>query len=90
MAIPVCETCGNEYDRAFKVTTEDGAEHTFDSFECAIQAIAPTCSHCRCRVIGHGMEKDLKFYCCAHCAHASGVPEMKDRSSTQRSAPRGS
>ncbi len=74
-----CETCGNQYDKAFRVTTSDGAEHVFDSFECAIQALAPTCSHCRCRVIGHGMESDLKFYCCAHCAGASGLPEMRDR-----------
>jgi hypothetical protein len=74
-----CETCGNEYDKAFKVVTSDGADHVFDSFECAIQALAPTCSHCRCRVIGHGMESDLKFYCCAHCAQTSGLPEMRDR-----------
>ena len=74
-----CETCGNLYDKAFKVVTSDGANHIFDSFECAIQALAPTCSHCRCRAIGHGMESDLKFYCCAHCAQESGLPEMRDR-----------
>jgi len=32
-----CEVCGNEYDKAFQVTMR-GASHTFDSFECAIQA----------------------------------------------------
>ena len=26
-----------------------------DSFEGAIQKIAPVCEHCRCRVIGHGV-----------------------------------
>lgn len=36
----VCETCGNEYDKAFQVTKE-GRTHVFDSFECAIQAPAP-------------------------------------------------
>ena len=30
-----CETCGNEYDKAFQVTVS-GRAHTFDSFECAI------------------------------------------------------
>jgi hypothetical protein len=30
-----------------------GARHVFDSFECAIQAMAPVCEHCHCRVIGH-------------------------------------
>ena len=80
MTAASCETCGNAYDKPFKVTTSDGAEHLFDSFECAIQALAPLCAHCHCRVIGHGMESsDRKVYCCAHCAKASGRPEMRDR-----------
>jgi hypothetical protein len=29
--------------------------YTFDCFECAIQALAPTCAHCQSRVIGHGV-----------------------------------
>src|SRR5262245_3628381 len=40
-----CETCGNDYDKAFQVT-KGGVTHTFDSFECAIHALAPTCAHC--------------------------------------------
>ena len=36
-----CETCGNHYDKAFKVIKE-GRTHTFDSFECAIHALAPS------------------------------------------------
>ena len=50
-----CEVCGNEYDKAFIVEAA-GARHTFDSFECAIQAMAPICEHCECKVIGHGVE----------------------------------
>jgi hypothetical protein len=73
-----CEVCGNEYDKAFTVTT-GGREHTFDSFECAIHALAPACAHCRCKVIGHGLEKDGAVYCCAHCAKHAGVTELKDR-----------
>jgi hypothetical protein len=38
-----CEVCGNEYDKAFIVEAA-GARHTFDSFECAIQAMAPSVS----------------------------------------------
>ena len=49
-----CEVCDNEYDKAFTVTVE-GREHTFDSFECAIHALAPVCAHCGCKVIGHGV-----------------------------------
>ena len=56
-----------------------GASHTFDSFECAIQALAPTCAHCNCRIMGHGMEAGGRMFCCPHCAEHSGVPDMKDR-----------
>ncbi len=48
-----CEVCGNGYDKAFEVLAS-GRRHVFDSFECAIQALAPRCAHCGCRVIGHG------------------------------------
>jgi hypothetical protein len=51
----------------------------FDSFECAIHALAPGCEHCGCRVIGHGVEANGKFYCCASCALASGVEGARDR-----------
>ena len=33
------ETCGNDYDKAFKVVMK-GATHTFDSLEYAIHALA--------------------------------------------------
>lgn len=73
-----CATCGNEYDKAFQVTMA-GQTHTFDSFECAIHFLAPTCAHCGCRVIGHGAEADGVIYCCAHCAHVSGQHGLDDR-----------
>jgi hypothetical protein len=74
-----CEVCGNSYDKSFEVVRGAGDRHVFDSFECAIHALAPRCSHCSCRIIGHGMEASGKFYCCAHCAEESGHPEMHDR-----------
>ena len=77
-----CEVCGNDYDKAFTIT--QGAEsHVFDSFECAIHAMAPLCEHCECRIIGHGMEADGKFYCCAHCASHGGMTQMRDRGESQ-------
>jgi hypothetical protein len=66
----VCEICGNEYDKSFEVVLA-GESHVFDSFECAIHALAPSCGHCGCRVIGHGIEVDARFYCCANCARAA-------------------
>ena len=73
-----CDVCGNNYDKAFRVTQGDRTM-TFDSFECAIQAMAPRCGHCECRVIGHGVEAKGKIYCCAHCAKHEGVKGVKDR-----------
>jgi hypothetical protein len=75
----MCEVCGNDYDKSFEVHRA-GRSHVFDSFECAIHALAPVCEHCGCRIIGHGMEADGRFYCCANCAKRSGVPDLKDRS----------
>lgn len=73
-----CEVCGNAYDKAFQVFI-GGTTHTFDSFECAAEALAPRCAHCNCRILGHGMEKAGTIYCCAHCAVESGVTELRDR-----------
>jgi len=73
-----CEVCGNDYDKAFKVEM-GGRSHTFDSFECAIHAVAPTCTHCNCRIVGHGIEAGGKFYCCASCAKMSGMEGARDR-----------
>ena len=75
----MCDVCGNDYDKSFTVTM-GGQEHTFDSFECAIHALAPSCAHCGCKVIGHGIEgPDEAIYCCAHCAEHSGVSGATDR-----------
>lgn len=74
----VCDVCGNEYDKAFTVSMQ-GKSYTFDSFECAIHALAPTCSHCGCKIIGHGLEAMGNYYCCGHCAEAMGVQKMEAR-----------
>jgi hypothetical protein len=77
MLMAKCEVCGNDYDKAFTVTA-GGRKHTFDSFECAIHALAPVCAHCGCRVIGHGVEDDGTVFCCAHCAASASVAELGD------------
>ena len=73
-----CEVCGNEYDKPLEMVV-NGISHYFDCFECAIHALAPKCSHCGCRIIGHGMEASGVMYCCAHCAQHEGVASVKDR-----------
>jgi phage terminase large subunit GpA-like protein len=74
-----CDHCGNEYDRTFRVT-QDSRTMTFDSFECAIHAMAPICAHCKCRIVGHGVEQGGNIYCCAHYVKQHGVTALRDRS----------
>ena len=74
-----CDGCGNEYDKSFQVIFSDKT-YTFDSFECAIQILAPVCANCRGRIIGHGLEKNGVMFCCNHCAEEKGVTELRDRS----------
>lgn len=78
-AMPKCDGCGNDYDKSFQVIASNKT-YTFDSFECAIQMVAPTCAHCRVRIVGHGLEKDGAIFCCNHCAEQEGVAELRDRS----------
>lgn len=73
-----CDTCGNDYDKTFTLTMGDRSG-TFDSFECAAHALAPTCAHCQCRILGHGVEAGDKIYCCAHCAKKAGRTDLVDR-----------
>lgn len=77
-----CDHCGNDYDKAFTLTRE-GVTKTFDSFECAIAMMAPECAHCRCRIIGHGVESSGRFFCCVHCAEKSGIDGLRDRKDAQ-------
>ncbi len=74
-----CHTCGNQYDKLFEII-KDETNYFFDSFECAIQALAPACSHCCCKIVGHGVEARNNIYCCAHCARQEGISDLTDRS----------
>lgn len=74
-----CDSCGNDYDKSFQIVAAAGKRYTFDSFECAIHMLAPTCAHCGVRIVGHGLEKDERIFCCDHCAAHEGVTELRDR-----------
>jgi hypothetical protein len=73
-----CDQCGNDYDKSFQVYLGEQT-YTFDSFECAIQKLAPTCAHCNVRIVGHGVEQADVIYCCAHCAEQEGAKALVDR-----------
>jgi adenylate kinase family enzyme len=74
----VCEVCHNDYDKTFQVVMNNEA-HTFDSFECALHALAPVCASCGCRVIGHGVEAEGRLFCSASCAQSTGITGLRDR-----------
>jgi len=71
-----CDVCGNEYEKAMVIRLP-GRTGTFDCFECAIHAMAPVCQHCSCRIIGHGVESNGRVFCCASCARAAGVANVR-------------
>jgi hypothetical protein len=73
-----CDVCGNEYDKTFEIRA-GGRSYVFDSFECAIHKLAPSCAHCGCRVIGHGVEAGRGIFCGASCARHVGVETIADR-----------
>jgi hypothetical protein len=73
----VCEVCSNDYEMSFEVHAA-GAVHVFDCLECAAQKIAPICENCECRILGHGVQSDGHFYCCAHCARVQGHSQLVD------------
>ena len=73
----VCNTCGNDYDKTIRIVKE-GRTYEFDSFECAIHALAPKCENCGCRVIGHGVQYNEMIYCSAHCSSAAGITGLSD------------
>jgi hypothetical protein len=70
---PVCETCGSERMNPLLVTM-DGVTHAFDTFECAIERLAPRCRACGRHVIGHGVRGHGAVYCCERCAQAGPPP----------------
>jgi hypothetical protein len=41
--------------------------------------MAPICEHCQCKIIGHGVEVEGHWFCCAHCARESTKADVRDR-----------
>ncbi|WP_354643122.1 Prokaryotic metallothionein [Kitasatospora camelliae] len=67
----VCVVCKNDYWLSFEIRTITGDTYTFDSFECAMEKLAPRCEQCQVRIVGHGVEVAGSFFCCANCARAN-------------------
>ncbi len=62
----MCDVCGNNSDQPIEIKRREKTG-VFDSFECAIHAIAPVCGHCGCKIIGHPTYALGTSFCCDHC-----------------------
>lgn len=65
--VGICEVCGNETEQALAVTVA-GALHVFDTFDCAIQALAPVCERCGRTITGQALRREGGVYCSRECA----------------------
>jgi hypothetical protein len=68
ITMTLCDGCGNTSESTFTVQTRDDRVFAFDSVECALPFIAPTCAECCCLVLGHGIHVADRVFCCSNCA----------------------
>ena len=63
-----CLNCGENIEKDY-ILFVNGPEYTFDSFECAINFMAPRCSNCSSVIMGQGVHKKGEVYCTEDCAN---------------------
>ena len=71
-------TQGDTWEELRRQVRDAVKEYFFDSFECAVSMLAPECTHCKTKIIGHGLESAGMIFCCANCANHSGIFGFKD------------
>jgi predicted Zn-ribbon and HTH transcriptional regulator len=62
-----CVNCGFNIEKDY-ILFINGTEYTFDSFECAVNFVAPRCSHCNSIIMGHGIKHAGEIFCCQTCS----------------------
>jgi hypothetical protein len=65
-----CDLCCRESNNFFEIRIAR-KRYVFDSFQCAIQLLAPVCAHCGKRIVGHGVEVHALTFCCTSCGAQS-------------------
>lgn len=72
-----CENCGFNIEKDY-ILFINGTEFTFDSFECAINFVAPRCAACNSIVLGRVVQERGDTYCSDKCSqtenHTPVVP----------------
>lgn len=64
-----CDNCGINIEKDY-ILYINGTEYTFDSFECAINFVAPRCSNCNSVVMGRGIKAAGEVFCSTSCSQA--------------------
>ena len=75
-----CDVCGNSDANAFRVIRADGSGGVFDCLQCAIERIAPRCSRCGYRILGHVVGCSGVIFCCEYCARESSNDAIDEAS----------
>lgn len=72
-----CVNCGFNIEKDY-ILFINGTEFTFDSFECAVNFVAPRCANCNSIIMGRGIQQSGDMFCCSTCSkegiHSAVVP----------------
>lgn len=64
-----CLNCGENIEKDYVVFV-NGQEYIFDTFECAVNFLAPCCFNCKSIIMGHEVKRNGEIYCSETCAHS--------------------
>lgn len=70
-----CVNCGLNIEKDY-ILFVNGTEFTFDSFECAVNFVAPRCACCNSIIMGRGIEKKGEMFCTPACSHVGNYAPM--------------
>lgn len=62
-----CENCGSNIEKDY-ILFINGAEFFFDSFECAVNFVAPRCAHCNTVILGKSFQSGDQVFCTENCS----------------------
>ena len=62
-----CVNCGLNIEKDY-ILFINGTEFTFDSFECAVNFVAPRCARCNAIIMGRGTHHTDEIFCSPLCS----------------------
>ncbi|MFA6237893.1 MAG: hypothetical protein WC635_11235 [Bacteriovorax sp.] len=70
-----CMNCGVNIEKDY-ILFINGTEFTFDSFECAINFVAPRCANCNTIVMSRGLRSGEEVFCSDSCLNSEQHPPI--------------